>query len=145
MRLRNAVRRVSAQTSTIVLLTAFALTARAEAPPRAASLTSDLALTPAGFRPPSDLELQGRVNRATLERAAIARNPALQAAEHRVRALTEEARAEGGLPEPEFMAWVWQVPIARPYALGDAGRASPSGSRPSRLSEELAGPVLDAS
>jgi outer membrane protein TolC len=58
---------------------------------------------------------------SSLEAAAIARQPSLVAAAHRVRALVERARAEGKLPPPELMADVWQVPFAKPYALDKAG------------------------
>jgi outer membrane protein TolC len=54
---------------------------------------------------------------AALEATALARQPSLVAAAHRVRALVERARAEGRLPPPEFMAEIWQVPFVRPYAL----------------------------
>ena len=57
----------------------------------------------------------------SLEAAAIARQPSLVAAAHRVRALAERARAEGRLPPPELMAEIWQVPFAKPYALDKAG------------------------
>jgi outer membrane protein TolC len=73
--------------------------------------------------PPTDAELAGRIDRSTIERAAVARSPGLQAAEHRVRALAEESSSEGGLPAPELMVQLWQIPLSRPYAIGDAGMA----------------------
>lgn len=53
----------------------------------------------------------------------LARHPSLVAGAHRVRALTARSRAEDALPAPLLMAQLWQVPIARPYAIGDAGMA----------------------
>ena len=56
-----------------------------------------------------------------LRALAIARQPSLDAAAHRVRALVEKARADGKLPPPELMADVWQVPFSKPYAIDKAG------------------------
>ena len=50
-------------------------------------------------------------------RAAIARNPTITAAHQRAIATQLAARAEGALPPPEAMVQVWQVPLAKPYAL----------------------------
>src|SRR5262245_49286068 len=61
------------------------------------------------------------VDLPTLEATAVARNPGLVEAAYRVRALTADARSEGSLPPPQFMAELWMVPLARPYALQDAG------------------------
>ena len=58
---------------------------------------------------------------ADLEAAALARHPDLIAGAHRVRALTERARADGSLPPPELATEIWQVPFTRPYALDRAG------------------------
>jgi len=65
--------------------------------------------------------LEQGVDVESLEAAALARRPELVAAAHRVRALVEQARAEGRLPPPELMAEVWQVPFAKPYAIDKAG------------------------
>lgn len=61
------------------------------------------------------------VDRATMERAALARHPGLVEAAHRVRALAARARAEGSLPSPEIMAELQAVPLRRPYAIDEAG------------------------
>lgn len=71
--------------------------------------------------PPDDAALEGPLTLPVLEAAAIARQPSLTAAAHRVRALVERARAEGRLPPPELMSEVWQIPLERPYAIHDAG------------------------
>jgi outer membrane protein TolC len=65
-------------------------------------------------------ELQGPLRRESVLRASVARSPAVNAAILRARASATEAGAEGSLPPPEAMAQVWQVPLARPYAVNDA-------------------------
>jgi outer membrane protein TolC len=72
---------------------------------------------------PDDRALSGPVDLAMLEAAVLARHPSLVAGAHRVRALSARARSEDALPAPTLMAELWQVPIARPYAVGDAGMA----------------------
>jgi outer membrane protein TolC len=66
---------------------------------------------------PSDAQLAGSLDRATVLRAALARNPGARVYEERARAMRTAARAEGGLPPPELMGQVWQVPFSRPAAL----------------------------
>jgi outer membrane protein TolC len=58
---------------------------------------------------------------ASVEEAAIARQPSLAAAAHRIRAIAERARGEGKLPPPDFMAEIRQVPFDKPYAFDKAG------------------------
>jgi outer membrane protein TolC len=58
--------------------------------------------------------------RAAVVRAAIARDPGIVARAARVRAILGDARAEGSMPSPELNAQAWNVPFARPWALGDA-------------------------
>ncbi len=70
--------------------------------------------------PPTDAELAGPLARTSLVRAAIARNPGVRAAQARAGATRSAADALGRLPPPELMLQVWQVPLARPYAVGDA-------------------------
>jgi cobalt-zinc-cadmium efflux system outer membrane protein len=65
----------------------------------------------------SDAQLAGPVDRSAIVRAAVARNPAVKAAEQRARAVGLSARTEGRLPPPEVMGQVWQVPLSKPYAL----------------------------
>lgn len=67
-----------------------------------------------------EADLSGTVDRATLAQVAIARSPSLLAGARRVRALTASAQAESSLPEPELTADIWQVPVSRPWAIGDA-------------------------
>ena len=71
--------------------------------------------------PPSlDASLAGPLDRATLVRLVVARNPAVRAASQRARATETAADGEGRLPPPQVMGQVWQVPLARPYAFGDS-------------------------
>ncbi|WP_050432285.1 TolC family protein [Chondromyces crocatus] len=70
---------------------------------------------------PDDAALEREVDLASLQAAAIARHPQVAAAAQRVRATAMDARAEGSLPSPELMAELWQVPLARPWAVPDAG------------------------
>lgn len=65
----------------------------------------------------SDAQLAGPVDRSAIVRAAVARNPAVKAAEQKARAVGLSAQTEGRLPPPEVMGQVWQVPFSKPYAL----------------------------
>ena len=65
--------------------------------------------------------LSGPLDRVTVIRAALASHPGIRAAEQRAHATALTASAAGRLPPPEVMLQVWQVPLAKPYALGDAG------------------------
>jgi outer membrane protein, heavy metal efflux system len=64
----------------------------------------------------TDARLQDAIDRRTIQRAAIERNPAVRASEQRATALKTMAKAEGGLPPPELMGQAWQVPFSRPTA-----------------------------
>lgn len=68
-----------------------------------------------------DATLARAVTRDALELAALQRSPRLAASVHRVRALAHRARQGGSLPAPELMTQLWQVPIARPYRVDQAG------------------------
>lgn len=82
----------------------------------AAALTSSLfASTDAFADAPNN-----SIDRATVIRTAVAANPGIAAATQRAHASALAASAEGSLPPPEAMVQVWQVPLARPYAIGDA-------------------------
>ncbi len=59
------------------------------------------------------------IERKTIVRLAVARSPNVKAGEQRGRALRSEAQAQGRLPPPEAMVQIWQVPLARPYALNE--------------------------
>jgi len=123
MRLRTTTRRIGA----VSMLVAWQAIPSARA---SGADERDRLLAPAGLdaylvegKPPSDAELAAKVDRSTVERAAIARSPGLSAAEHRVRSLAEESSSEGGLPAPELMLQIWQIPLSRPAAVGDAAMA----------------------
>jgi outer membrane protein TolC len=66
---------------------------------------------------PSDAQLGESVDRRTVLRAALARNPTINVSKQRADAMRAAARAEGGLPSPELMGEVWQVPLSRPATL----------------------------
>jgi outer membrane protein, heavy metal efflux system len=66
-----------------------------------------------------DDSLARPVDRAAVLAAAVRDHPALRAADEKARATSLAADAEGRLPPPEAMVQVWQVPIERPYAIGD--------------------------
>lgn len=51
---------------------------------------------------------------------AVARSPALTILAHRARALVHAGRAEGAPPPAELGFEIWNLPLAQPYALGDA-------------------------
>src|SRR6266550_4191839 len=65
-----------------------------------------------GAAPVTEAQLLGTLDRRTVLRAAVERNPAVHVSEQRARAMRASAKAEGGLPPPELMGQVWQVPIA---------------------------------
>lgn len=69
----------------------------------------------------ADEPLTGPIDRVTIVHEAVRRHPGVRAAEQRARATSLSASAAGRLPAPEAMVQVWQVPLARPYAIGDAG------------------------
>ena len=83
---------------------------------------------PALRRPPlaesdlarEDSELSASLGRARVTALAVARDPALRSMAHDTRAALHAARAEGALPPPELNAQMWNLPLARPYALGEA-------------------------
>lgn len=61
------------------------------------------------------------VAQQTIVRLAVARDLGLVAGAWRVRAMLAGARAEASLPPPEVQLAAWNVPMLRPYELGDAG------------------------
>jgi outer membrane protein TolC len=63
--------------------------------------------------------LSSPVDRTALVNAALRTNPSVHAAEQRAGAAVLAADAEGRLPPPEAMVQVWQVPIAKPYAIDE--------------------------
>jgi cobalt-zinc-cadmium efflux system outer membrane protein len=68
----------------------------------------------------SEAELAGPVARDVVVAEAVARSPALAVMAHRTRALVHAGRAEGSLPPAEIGFEAWNLPLARPYALGEA-------------------------
>lgn len=69
----------------------------------------------------ADDPLSTSVDRVTVLQAAVSAHPGIHAAEQRAHATSLGAASAGSLPPPEVMLQVWQVPIARPYAIADAG------------------------
>jgi cobalt-zinc-cadmium efflux system outer membrane protein len=68
----------------------------------------------------SETALAGPLERDVVLAHAVARSPALTVMAHRARALVHAGRAEGSLPQSELSFEVWNLPLARPYALGEA-------------------------
>lgn len=68
----------------------------------------------------SEVDLAGPLERDEVVSQAVARSPALAVMAHRARALVHAGRAEGSLPNAEVGVEVWNLPLARPYALGEA-------------------------
>lgn len=67
--------------------------------------------------PTSEARLTESLDRRTVLRAALERNLAVRVSELRAGAMRAAAKAEGGLPPPELMGQVWQVPFSNPTAL----------------------------
>ena len=65
----------------------------------------------------SDARLREPLDRPTVLRTALQQNPAMHVSEQRARAMRASAKAEGGLPPPEVMGQVWQVPFSHPGQL----------------------------
>ncbi len=63
------------------------------------------------------------VDRASLVHAVLASSPSVRAARGRAKATRREGDAEGRLPPPSVMVQVWQIPLARPWAVPDAQMA----------------------
>jgi outer membrane protein TolC len=66
------------------------------------------------------VDLTAPLERDVVVAAAVARSPALAVMAHRARALVHAGRAEGSLRPAELGFEVWNLPLARPYALGEA-------------------------
>lgn len=66
------------------------------------------------------MSLEGPLTRETVVAEAVAKSPALKVTGHRARAMVHAGRAEGSLPSPELMFQVQNLPLLRPYQLGDA-------------------------
>lgn len=70
--------------------------------------------------PPSNVALDGSLDRVAIVAAALAASPALAVMAHRARAMVHAGRAEGALPPAELGFEAWNLPLTSPYALGDA-------------------------
>lgn len=68
----------------------------------------------------AEADLAGPLERDVVVAAAVERSPALAVMAHRARALVHAGRAEGSLPPAELGFEAWNLPLARPYALGEA-------------------------
>ena len=68
----------------------------------------------------SETDLAEPLERDLVVAQAVARSPALAVMAHRARALVHAGRAEGSLPPAELGFEAWNLPLARPYALGEA-------------------------
>lgn len=91
---------------------------------RASTLVLALAFVVAGGASPARADERPapeRIDRDGILAAVVQRHPALRAAEQRAQSTAFDASSAGRLPPPEAMVQLWQVPIGRPYALGDAG------------------------
>jgi cobalt-zinc-cadmium efflux system outer membrane protein len=64
--------------------------------------------------------LEGPLTREAVVNRAVSESPALQGMGHRARAMVHAGRAEGSLPSPELMFQAQNLPLLRPYRLGDA-------------------------
>lgn len=101
---------VSAQTGRTLDQSYESATARVREAPRPSTEGSTAA----------EAELAGPLVRDVVVREAVARSPALAVMAHRARALVHAGRAEGSLPAAELGAEAWNLPLARPYAAGEA-------------------------
>lgn len=61
-----------------------------------------------------------QLNRDQIVALAVEKSSSLRALAHRARALVYAAKAEGSLPAPEVEGQIWNAPLLRPYALGEA-------------------------
>jgi len=68
--------------------------------------------------------LGAEAQREALIRVALTNHPAERAADARAHAEDTRGGSKGSLPPPELTADLWQVPLSRPYAVGDAGMLS---------------------
>ena len=68
----------------------------------------------------ANVPLTAPLDRMTLIRAAVSRSPGVRGASQQAHAIAVESTAEGRLPPPDIAAQVWQLPLAKPYAFGQA-------------------------
>lgn len=67
-----------------------------------------------------ELDPSAPLDRDATVALAVARSPSIQGLAHRARALVHAGRADGALPAAELAVAAWNLPLARPYAVGDA-------------------------
>jgi outer membrane protein TolC len=65
-------------------------------------------------------DLAERAERDAVVALALARSPSIGVLAHRARALVHAGRAEAALPAAELGLSAWNLPLARPYAAGEA-------------------------
>jgi outer membrane protein, heavy metal efflux system len=88
-------------------------------PSRAPGRTAIAGASTAATAPSADVATTA-LDRETVVALAVSRNPELESMVHRARALVHAGRAEGALPAAEVEVAVWNAPLARPYAVGEA-------------------------
>lgn len=69
---------------------------------------------------PAEPTIDSPLDRDDLIALAVSKSPALAALAHRARAMIHAARAEGALPTSELGFQAWNLPLTRPYAVGEA-------------------------
>ncbi len=67
-----------------------------------------------------DADLTKTLDRDAVTSRAVARSPALLALAHRARAALRGGTSDGVLPAPELGGQVWNLPMIKPYAVGEA-------------------------
>lgn len=67
-----------------------------------------------------EVDAAAPLDREAIVALAVARSPALGALAHRARALVHAGRAEASLPTAELGVAAWNLPLTRPYAVGEA-------------------------
>jgi outer membrane protein, heavy metal efflux system len=88
----------------------------------------------------ADVDLSGELDQETIVALAVARSPSLTVFAEQARALVHGGRAEASLPAADLGFEAWNLPLAKPYALGDANmymvelrqRFPPAGGRDGR-------------
>lgn len=84
-------------------------------------LSTLLLVASATTRARADDAVPRPLDAATAVRLAVERSDIGRATSASAEATRAAGDAESRLPDPEVMAEAWQVPLSRPYALGDAG------------------------
>lgn len=69
---------------------------------------------------PTEVDIEAWLDRDAIIALALARSPSLAAIAHRARSMVHAARAEGSLPAGELGLQAWNLPLTRPYTVGEA-------------------------